>query len=146
MNNRGISIEQAQHLLQKAAIHGKQLTTAPLTFAILDNGGHLKAFASDDNSGIHRSQIAQGKANAALGMGFNTSEMQSLIQESILPQMFATCISASVAGGFIPLAGGVLIYDKGNLLGAIGISGASSVIDEKVAQVAIADCALQANI
>jgi len=146
MNNRGISIEQAQLLLQAATIQGKKLTSAPMTFAILDNGGHLKTFSSDDNSGIHRSQIAQGKASAALGMGFNTSELQSLIQEGVLPQMFATCISASVAGGFIPLAGGVLIYDKGNLLGAIGISGASSVIDEKVALGAIADCALQAYV
>jgi len=143
MNHRGITLKQAQLLLQKATLQGKRLTSAALTFAILDNGGHLKAFASDDNSGIHRSQIAQGKASAALGMGFNSSELQSLMQEGVLPQMFATCISASVTGSFIPLAGGVLIYDKGRLLGAIGISGASSSIDEQVALRAIADCALQ---
>ena len=143
MVNRGISMQQALELLQQAIKLAKQFTTAPLCIAILDNGGHLKAFASADGSGTARGQIAQGKANAALAMGFNSSEMQALVMQGVLPPMFATCISTGLNGGFIPLAGGVLIYSDGQLLGAIGISGASSSIDEQVAIAAIQAAKLQ---
>ena len=64
-------------------------------------GGHLKAFASEDDAGTQRGQIATRKANAALGMGFGT-------------------------GQFIPLPGGVLIINQGQVVGALGVSGASS--------------------
>jgi uncharacterized protein GlcG (DUF336 family) len=40
--------------------------------AVLDGGGHLKAFSREDAAGTLRPQIALGKAWGALGMGVGT--------------------------------------------------------------------------
>ena len=145
MTGQGLTLQQAQHILQQALALSTELSAAALSIAILDAGGHLKAFASEDRAGIARAQIAQGKAAAALGMGFGTRKLHNLIVQGILPQMFATCINGATQGSFIPLPGGVLIYHQDNLLGAVGISGASSDLDEKVAVRAIERCHLQAE-
>jgi len=145
MTIRGINLHQAQQILQQALVLSAQLRAAPLSIAILDAGGHLKAFASEDGTGIARAQIAQGKAAAALGMGLGTRKLNNLISQGVLPEMFATCINGATNGNFVPLPGGVLIYEKDNLIGAVGISGASSDLDEKIGVGAIESCNLHAE-
>jgi len=84
--------------------------------------------------GTLRYEIALGKASAALGMGFGTRQFNTLIQNGILPEMFANCINGAAQGNFIPLPGGVLIMDNNReTIGAVGISGANSDQDESVA-------------
>ncbi|MCJ8340299.1 MAG: heme-binding protein [Pseudomonadales bacterium] len=145
MTVRGLNLQQAQQILQRALMLSTELSAAPLSIAILDAGGHLKSFASEDQVGIARAEIARGKAAAALGMGFGTRKLHNLIRQGILPEMFATCINGATNGNFVALPGGVLIYDKSDLLGAVGISGASSDLDERVAVRAIESCNFQAE-
>jgi len=140
MNNRGLSLADAQSIVKEALGIARRNKFPPLTIALLDSGGHLKAFASEDGSGTQRGQIAQGKANAALGMGFGSGEFHSLVKNNVLPEMFAVCINGATNGQFIPMPGGVLIVKNGQILGALGISGASSEIDEDVAVSAIKNC------
>ena len=54
--------------------------------------------------------------------------------------MFATCINGATQGEFIPLPGGVLIMQDAQIIGALGISGASSEFDQTVAVSAIESC------
>lgn len=140
MNNRGLSLASAQKILKEALSIARKKELPPLTIALLDSGGHLKAFASEDGAGTQRAQIAQGKANAALGMGFDTGRFNSLVKNEVLPEMFAVCINGATNGQFIPLPGGVLIVKDEQVIGAIGISGASSEVDEDVAVSAIQLC------
>ncbi|MEE2778000.1 MAG: heme-binding protein [Acidobacteriota bacterium] len=51
-----------------ALAKGRELDLQPLSVAVLDSGGHLKAFGREDGSGIPRPQICFGKAYAALGL------------------------------------------------------------------------------
>jgi glc operon protein GlcG len=146
MNNRGLSLADAQSILKEALDIARRNNFPPLTIALLDSGGHLKAFASEDGSGTQRGQIAQGKANAALGMGFGSGEFYSLVKNNVLPEMFAVCINGATNGQFIPMPGGVLIVKSGQILGALGISGASSEIDEDVAVSAIKSCEFTAKL
>ena len=140
MNNRGISLVDARRIV-KEALHSARTKNLPaLAIAVLDSGGHLKAFASEDDAGTQRGQIATGKANAALGMGFGTGQFYSLVKNKVLPDMFAVCINGATNGQFIPLPGGVLIIDQGQIVGALGVSGASSELDESVAVSAIQSC------
>ena len=140
MNNRGISLNDAQNIVTAAILTAHNKNSSPLSIALLDSGGHLKAFASEDGVGIHRGKIAEGKANAALGMGFGTGQFNALIQNNVLPEMFAVCINGATQGQFIPLPGGVLIVKGDEIIGALGISGASSKLDESVAVAAIESC------
>lgn len=106
----------------------------PLAIVILDNRSQIKASISDDGVGTLRHDIALGKASAALGMGFGTRQLHTLIKDGILPEMFANCINGAATGNFIPLPGGVLILNElKEVIGAIGISGANSNQDESIA-------------
>ena len=145
MNPRGITLDQAQEILTTVLKNAREVNSAPLSIAILDNGGHLKAYASEDGSGTQRGKIAQGKANAALGMGFGTRQFYNLVQQGVLPEMFASTINGASNGEFIPLPGGVLILEADVIIGALGISGASSNEDEQIAVNAIERCHLIAN-
>ena len=72
MSNRGISLVDAHSIVKEALNSARAKNLPSLAIALLDSGGHLKAFASEDDAGTQRGQIATGKANAALGMGFGT--------------------------------------------------------------------------
>lgn len=145
MAHRGISLNNAQNIVSTALSVARHKHASPLSMALLDSGGHLKAFASEDGSGIHRGKIAKGKANAALGMGFGTGKFNALVKNNVLPEMFAACINGVTQGQFIPLPGGVLIIEDAQIIGALGISGASSAVDESIAISAIQSCGFIAD-
>src|ERR1700738_3966295 len=65
-----LSLEQASIIVDKALEKGRDLGFKPLTVAVLDAGGHLKALKREDGSSLLRPEIAGGKAWGALGMGF----------------------------------------------------------------------------
>jgi len=145
MSNRGLSLVDAQHIVKKALAAARKKNLPALAVALLDSGGHLKAFACEDDAGTQRGKIATGKANAALGMGFGTGQFYSLVKDNVLPEMFAVCINGATNGQFIPLPGGVLILKEGQVVGALGVSGASSELDENVAVSAIQSCRFTAS-
>jgi uncharacterized protein GlcG (DUF336 family) len=123
-----LSLELAKAIIDKALQAGRALECAPLAVAILDPGGHLKAFAREDGAGILRPQIATAKAWGALGMGFGS---RSLVGKS--PE-FLGALAAMSQGRIMPSPGGVLIRDPdGTLLGAIGITGDKGERDEACA-------------
>lgn len=137
MNNRGIHLERAQLMISDALALARKKQLPPLSIVVLDNGAHVKAMASEDGVGTQRYEIALGKANAALGMGFNTRDFYSLVNNGVLPEMFSSAINGATSGKFIPLPGGVLVKEKGQVIGAIGISGASSDMDDYIASAVI---------
>ncbi|GDY24458.1 hypothetical protein AHAT_03480 [Agarivorans sp. Toyoura001] len=137
MNNRGITLRQARSLITESLALARGKALPPLSIVVLDSGAHLKAMVSEDGVGTQRYQIALGKAHAALGMGFNTRQFYQLVKSEVLPEMFAATINGATGGEFIPLPGGVLIVEQQQVMGAIGISGASSDLDEWVATNAI---------
>jgi uncharacterized protein GlcG (DUF336 family) len=126
-----LSLTQATKLVEAALARGRALNLAPLAVAVLDDGGHLKAFAREDGAGILRPQIAMGKAWGALGMGFGSRTLAKRAADN--PSFFSALFAAS-EGRLFPAAGGVLIKDKaGELVGAVGISGDTSDKDEACA-------------
>ena len=126
-----LSLSQAAKLVEAALAKGRAMELAPLAVAVLDDGGHLKAFAREDGAGIMRPQIAIGKAWGALGMGFGSRTFARRAGEN--PAFFSALYAAS-EGRLLPAAGGVLIKDTaGEVIGAVGISGDTSDKDEACA-------------
>src|SRR5438046_9737703 len=76
-----LTLSQATTIVESALKKGRELSLAPLTVAVLDAGGHLKALAREDGSGIVRPQIAIGKAWGALGMGLGSRTLAKRVAE-----------------------------------------------------------------
>ncbi len=129
-----ITLEQATTIVQAALGKARETGCAPLAVAVLDAGGHLKAFAREDGAGIVRPQIAVGKAWGALGMGFGSRTLQRRVAEQPQQQAFFAALNAMSDGRVVPAAGGVLIRDAAKtIVGAVGISGDTSDRDEACA-------------
>jgi uncharacterized protein GlcG (DUF336 family) len=135
-----ITLDQAEAVAAATLAHGRSIGAAPLTVAVLDAGGHSVVLKREDGSGILRPQIAHAKAYGALGMGFSSRELG--IRAERQPVFFGTL--AAVAGGrFAPAAGGVLVRDAdGAVLGAVGVSGDVSDVDEVCALAGVAAAGL----
>ncbi len=130
----GITLQQAATVVEAALRKGRDTGCAPLAVAVLDNGGHLKAFAREDGAGIIRPQIAVGKAWGALGMGMGSRALARRVAEQPQQAPFFAALNAMSDGRVVPAPGGVLIRDgAGTVIGAVGISGDASDKDEACA-------------
>jgi uncharacterized protein GlcG (DUF336 family) len=132
----GMTLELAERIADATLEAGRKRSAQPLTVAVLDLGGHVVVMKRSDGSGILRCEIAYGKAWGALGMGLPTRTLFERAKSA--PSFFAALASAS-DGRMIPVPGGVLVRDgDGGLLGAVGVSGDTSDLDEECAVEAIA--------
>lgn len=142
----GITLEQARVIVEQALRRARDTSCAPLAVAVLDAGGHLKAFAREDGAGIIRPQIAIGKAWGALGMGMGSRTLARRVAEHPQQHPFFTALNAMSEGRVVPAPGGVLIKDAaGEVIGAAGISGDVSDKDEACALAGIEAAGLVAD-
>jgi uncharacterized protein GlcG (DUF336 family) len=124
-----ISLEQAEEAIEAAKEKARQLNTQ-MNIAIVDSGVNLVAFARMDDAWIGSIDIALRKAKTARYFNMETGEIGKLSQ----PGGQAWQIEHS-NGGLITFPGGVPIKNsKGQIVGAIGVSGSSAENDHVVAQ------------
>jgi uncharacterized protein GlcG (DUF336 family) len=123
-----LDFETARQLADAALAEGARRRSAPLTVAVLDAGGHLIVAYRQTGSGIARPQIAAGKAWGALGLGFSSRGVAEAATR--FPGFFAA-LAAATGGQVIPAPGGVLLRNEAQeIVGAVGISGDNSDVDE----------------
>ena len=140
-----ITLDIASKIVDAALARGRELNMNPLTAAVVDEGGNLKAMKREDGRGAAmRPQIAIGKAFASVGMGRSTRALQDMAQQR--PWFSASLVSVA-QGGYVPVPGGVLILDtNGNVLGAIGVTGDTADNDELAAIAGIEAAGLKAQV
>src|SRR3979409_2222704 len=115
-----ISFELAQKMISAAVAKAKELGVAE-NVTILDDGGNLKAFGRMDGGPILCIEMAQNKAYTAL-FGVSTQAFFDSIQGD--PSLLAgipTLARVAAWGGGFP------IKVDGEIVGAIGVSGAPTV-------------------
>ena len=115
-----ISSELAQKMVDAAVAKARELGVTE-NVAILDDGGNLKAFGRMDGAPIPTIEIAQNKAYTAL-FGVSTQDFFNFIQGD--PSLLAgipTLARVAAWGGGFP------IKVNGEVVGAIGLSGAPTV-------------------
>jgi len=138
----GITLDQAQAIVAAALKEGRALGLKPLSVAVLDAGGHLVAFAREDNSSNLRPQIATAKASGALALGVSSRVIGEMAIER---PTFINAAAGLNPAGIVPAAGGVLVRDgAGAVIGAVGVTGDLSDNDEKAALAGIAAAGLAA--
>ena len=128
---RGIALEAAITIITAALTKGAELGLKPLSVAVLDNGGHLKAFMAQDGASILRPQIAHGKAYGCLALGLGARSINARAEQQAY---FIDAVNTLAGGALVPVPGGVLIRDNdGEIIGAVGITGDTSENDEACA-------------
>jgi uncharacterized protein GlcG (DUF336 family) len=115
-----ISSELAQKMVDAAVAKAAELGVSE-NVTILDDGGNLKAFSRMDGAPIICIEMAQNKAYTAL-IGVSTQDFFNFIQGD--PSLLAgipTLARVAAWGGGFP------IKVNGEVVGAIGLSGAPTV-------------------
>lgn len=125
-----LTLEQAQRIISAALAHSRAAGYKPMGVAVLDESGHLKAFAREDGASMFRFDIAQAKAWAAVGMGAPSRVLAQRAKDN--PNFFVS-LAATAQGKFLPQTGAVLIKSAdGAVLGAVGASGGTGDEDEAI--------------
>lgn len=138
-----VTLEAARRIIAAAFDKGRELGLKPLTVAVLDSAGALKALERMDGSSLMRPEIAIGKAHGAIALGMGSRAIFRRAQEQ---PYFIQAMNALAKGSLVPVPGGVLIRDgDGALLGAVGITGDTSDNDEACAVAGIEAAGLTAE-
>ena len=128
---RPITLAEATAIIEVTLARAAEMKLKPLTVAVLDAGGHLKALARQDDTSTLRPEVAQGKARGAISLGLGSRAIFRRVQEQ---PFFIQAISGLPGGALVPVPGGVLVRDaEGTIVGAVGVTGDTSDNDEACA-------------
>jgi len=102
-----------------------------VSFAIVDDGGHLLWFQRLDGAAPVSAHIAPAKAHTAA-----VGRRETKIYEDLINAGRYSFLSAPLIHGM--LEGGIPIVKDGQVLGAIGVSGVKSSEDAQIAKAGLA--------
>ena len=119
-----LTIEGAKHIA-KAAISEASNNGWNITVTILDEGGHLMYLERMDGCQTGSITVSQRKAECAYKFKRPSKAMADLVANGSVNMM-------SLPGN-LPVEGGLPLVQDGQVIGAIGISGVTSVQDGIVA-------------
>jgi uncharacterized protein GlcG (DUF336 family) len=122
-----IKLEQAEKVMA-AALQEAKNNNWMMAIAIVDTGGKLVLFKKIDNTQIGSIDVAIGKATTAN----NFKRPSKALEDAVAGGGIGLRILS--LPGVTPLEGGELIMRDGKIIGAIGVSGGSSVQDGQVAR------------
>jgi uncharacterized protein GlcG (DUF336 family) len=120
VKKHSISFELAQKMVDAAVAKAREIGVSE-NVVILDDGGNLKAFGRMDGAPLPTIEMAQNKAYTAL-LGVSTQDFFNFIQTD--PSLLAGVPTLSRIAAW---GGGLPITVNGEIVGAIGVSGAPTV-------------------
>jgi uncharacterized protein GlcG (DUF336 family) len=128
-----LTLDEALELCAAARTAATELGV-PMSFAVMDPGGHLIALARMDGAPWISADVAQGKAWTSAAYGAPSAAQKEKM--TAMP-VFATAVTTMTHGRFTPQTGAVPVYRDGDLLGALGASGGTGEQDESVCSTAV---------
>jgi len=130
-----ISLRKARTIVRKTLEKGREMDLKPLSVIVLDAGGHVKAFEREDGASPGRFGIAHGKAYGAVMLGIAGTAQKERADDQAY---FMQAMNGLYGGKVVPVPGGVLVHDKkGQIIGAVGVTGDTSGNDLEAALVGI---------
>ncbi|OYX16630.1 MAG: hypothetical protein B7Z07_02405 [Sphingomonadales bacterium 32-67-7] len=115
----------AQAAIDAAVAHARASGWA-LGIAVVDSFAQLIAFHRMDDARMVTIDTAIAKAQSAARMGMPSDRVRELLDGGMA--------SASTIPGVVPLGGGMPIMWRGEMIGAIGVSGGTLPADIEVAE------------
>lgn len=128
----------AAHAAAGAAVAEAERMGVRVNVALVDSEGVLAAFLRMPGAPLHSVDIAVDKAYTAASFGLPTSSWSEVLQSH----------SAAVRQGlvlrprFVAFGGGLPVIEDGQVIGGIGVSGASEMQDEAIARAGLAALSL----
>ncbi len=121
-----LTLDGAERVIAVAKAEAKKLNSPGAVIAVVDDGGNLMAVERLDGTFAAGANISIGKARTAVSFKKPTRVFEDIIKNGR---------TAMVAlNDFTPLQGGVPILFDGQIVGAVGVSGAASAQqDEELA-------------
>jgi uncharacterized protein GlcG (DUF336 family) len=120
MTANRLTLERAEVLLHAVRLRAMELGVR-VSAAVVDDGGHLIAFARMDGAAIAGPTLAVDKAYTAVAQSTSTAELAVLAAPG--GPLFG--IQANGNGRYVIFAGGIPLRNHGLIVGGIGVSGAS---------------------
>jgi uncharacterized protein GlcG (DUF336 family) len=128
-----LTLDEALDLLSLARGAADEIGV-PMSFAVMDPGGHLLALTRMDGAPWISADVAQGKAWTSAAYGAPSAAQR----EKMAPMPnFATALTAMTHGRYTPQTGAVPVFRDGRLLGALGGSGGTGEQDEAACTAAV---------
>ncbi|BCI53165.1 PduO protein [Mycolicibacterium litorale] len=113
----------------EAAIAKADEIGQPMNIAVVDDGGHLVAFARMDGAIKASIDISIRKARTSIMMNLPTSALTDVAQPGA--ELYGL---EQLSGGMVLFGGGLLLQSGGEVVGAIGVSAGSVEQDVQVAE------------
>ena len=131
-------------MIRKSLQKARDLDLKPMSVAVVDAGGHLKAFEREDGAAPGRFAIAHAKAYGVIMMGLGGTAQMARAESQ---DYFMNAMNGVFGGQVVPVPGGALVRDKrGKVIGAVGITGDTPDNDAICAVFGIEEAKLVAEI
>ena len=121
-----LTLASANKVIAASVAKEKELNAPGAVIAVVDDGGNLMALERLDNTFAAGALISYGKARTSAIFKRPTAVFEKIIREGRTPMV--------ALNDFTPLQGGIPIEMNGQIVGAVGVSGAASAQqDEELA-------------
>jgi len=126
MQKKALTLEGAKRVIAAAVAEAKSKNAPGGAIAVVDEGGNLIAVERLDNTFAAGANISIGKARTAVLFKRPTKFFEDVINKGRT--------AMTTLNDFTPLQGGIPIIVDGQIIGAVGVSGAASAEqDEELA-------------
>jgi glc operon protein GlcG len=126
VEKKGLNLEGAKKVIAAASAEAKIKNAPGGAIAVVDEGGNLVAVERLDNTFAAGANISIGKARTAVMFKRPTKFFEDVINKGRT--------AMTTLNDFTPLQGGIPIIVDGQIIGAVGVSGAASAQqDEELA-------------
>jgi len=138
-----VSLAEAERIIDAIIAKGREEKLRPLSVVVVEPGCIVKAFKKEDGSAMMRFEMAFGKAYASLALGRSSDLVRQRAEHR--PMFMEYMIGAS-RGQIFPEGGGQLIRDdKGDVIGAVGVTGDLQHKDDELAAYGIRAAGLKTD-
>src|SRR6266511_2979223 len=126
VQKKGLTLDGAKKVIAAAVAEAKSKNAPGGAIAVVDEGGNLVAVERLDNTFAAGANISIGKARTAVLFKRPTKFFEDVINKGRT--------AMTTLNDFTPLQGGIPIIVDGQIIGAVGVSGAASAQqDEELA-------------
>lgn len=125
-------LSKAQNIVAAAIAKAEEIGQ-PMNIAVVDDGGHLVAFARMDGAIKASIDISTRKAKTSILMNAPTCDLMALVQPGA--ELYGL---EQLSGGLVIFGGGIPLTIDDKIVGAIGVSAGSVEQDVAVAEAGVA--------
>jgi glc operon protein GlcG len=132
-NNSRLTLEGARAIVAAAEKKAREISV-PMNIAVVDDGGHLLAFARMDGAKLSSVEVALTKAMAAALRRAPTGPALAAGEPGVI---LSLGLSLATGGKLTAIRGGLPLNAGGQCVGGIGVSAGSEDEDVQVGQAGV---------